>query len=53
MPLRFSGFPHNVPLEAASLGASNDEVLAEVLGYSADKIAGLVAEGVLYSNPDT
>jgi len=53
MPLRFSGFPHNVPLEAASLGASNDEVLTGVLGYSADKIAGLVAEGVLFSNPET
>ena len=53
MPLRFSGFPHNVPLEASSLGASNDDVLGNVLGYSADKIASLLAEGVLYSNPDT
>jgi len=53
MPLRFSGFPHNVPLEASSLGAGNAEVLGGVLGYSPDRIAGLVADGVLFSNPDT
>lgn len=53
MPLRFSGFPHNVPLQASSLGAGNAEVLTGVLGYSAERIASLVAEGVLFSNPDT
>lgn len=53
MPLRFSAFEHNQPLEAASLGEHNGEVLAEVLGYDAAKIDGLAEAGVLHANPDT
>ena len=53
MPLRFSGFPNNIPLEAAFVGQHNDEVLSEVLGYDAARIEALRAAGVLHSNPDT
>jgi crotonobetainyl-CoA:carnitine CoA-transferase CaiB-like acyl-CoA transferase len=53
MPLRFSGFEHNQPLEAASLGEHNDEVLRDVLGYEPARIETLRAAGVLHSNPDT
>lgn len=53
MPLRFSGFPHNVALEASALGADNAAVLGGLLGYSAERLAALTAEGVLFSNPDT
>lgn len=53
MPLRFSGFEHNQPLESASLGEHNAAVLSEVLGYDAGRIAELADAGVLYANPDT
>ena len=53
MPLRFSGFEHNQPLDAAYLGEHNEEVLSEVLGYDAARIETLRAAGVLHSNPDT
>lgn len=53
MPLRFSGFPHNVAMEASALGADNAAVLGGLLGYSAERLAALTAEGVLFSNPDT
>lgn len=53
MPLRFSGFPNNIPLEAAFVGQHNDEVLSEVLGYDAARIEALRVAGVLHSNPDT
>ena len=53
MPLRFSGFEHNQPLDAAYLGEHNEAVLSEVLGYDAARIEALRAAGVLHSNPDT
>jgi len=53
MPLRFSDFPHNMPLSASHLGQDNAEVLSKVLGYSADRVATLAASGILHSNPDT
>lgn len=53
MPLRFSGFPHNVPMEASALGADNAAVLSGLLGYSEERLAALTADGVLFSNPDT
>lgn len=53
MPLRFSAFEHNQPLEAASLGEHNAAVLSEVLGYDEGKIAALAEAGVLYENPET
>lgn len=53
MPLRFSGFEHNQPLEAAFLGQHNEAVLTEMLGYDAARIDELRAAGVLHSNADT
>ena len=53
MPLRFSGFEHNQPLEAAYLGEHNDEVLTDVLGYDPERVEALRAAGVLHSNSDT
>ena len=53
MPLRFSGFPHNIPLTAVHLGQSNAEVLSSMLGFSTEKIAALTTQGVLQANPET
>ncbi|MGE0486425.1 MAG: CaiB/BaiF CoA transferase family protein [Gammaproteobacteria bacterium] len=53
MPLRFKGFPHNPPLDAAALGEHNGQVLTEILGYDAARVAALGEAGVLFSNPDT
>jgi crotonobetainyl-CoA:carnitine CoA-transferase CaiB-like acyl-CoA transferase len=53
MPLRFSGFPNNIPLDAAYLGQHNAEILSSVLGYSAERIDTLAQNGVLYANPET
>ena len=53
MPLRFSGFPHNIPLDAAYLGEHNAEVLTNMLGYSAERIGALAEAGVIYADPET
>lgn len=53
MPLRFSGFPNNIPLESAYTGQHNEEVLSGMLGYDAARIAVLKASGVLQVNEDT
>lgn len=53
MPLRFSGFPNNIPLEAAHLGQHNAEVLSSMLGLSSARIDELRAAGVLHANPAT
>ncbi|MSQ68345.1 MAG: CoA transferase [Gammaproteobacteria bacterium] len=53
MPLRFSAFPNNIPLEAAFVGQHNDAVLSQVLGYDAARIEALRATGVLHTNPNT
>ena len=46
-PLRFSEQPEFPELTAPLLGEHNQRVLGELLGYSADKIAALVTNGVL------
>ena len=46
-PIKFRNLPNNVPLEAPTLGEHNEEVLAGLLGHSADEIAQLRADGVL------
>ncbi len=51
MPLRFSAFPGHLDLEAPFLGEHNAQVLGEHLGYSKDRIAGLLAKGVLAAEP--
>ena len=47
MPLKFSEFPDDPPLEAATLGQHNEEILREVLGRSAKEIEELRAAKVL------
>jgi crotonobetainyl-CoA:carnitine CoA-transferase CaiB-like acyl-CoA transferase len=46
-PLRFSDFPGELPLEMATLGQHNAEILQGYLGYSPEKIAQLESAGVL------
>jgi crotonobetainyl-CoA:carnitine CoA-transferase CaiB-like acyl-CoA transferase len=47
MPLRFSEFPTDLPLEAATLGQHNGEILRHWLGRSDQEIANLHAAKVL------
>jgi CoA:oxalate CoA-transferase len=47
VPLRFSRFKNDLPLEAAFLGEHSREVLREFLGYSDEAIAALEADGVI------
>jgi crotonobetainyl-CoA:carnitine CoA-transferase CaiB-like acyl-CoA transferase len=47
MPLRFSAFPDELPLDAPFLGEHNQDVLGALPGYDAARIAALEAAGVL------
>jgi crotonobetainyl-CoA:carnitine CoA-transferase CaiB-like acyl-CoA transferase len=47
MPLKFSRFPKDLPLEAATLGQHNQEVLTTYLGRSAQEVQILRDAGVL------
>jgi crotonobetainyl-CoA:carnitine CoA-transferase CaiB-like acyl-CoA transferase len=47
MPLRFSEIPGTLPLEAATLGQHNDEILRDWLGRGDKEIADLRAAGIL------
>ena len=47
MPLKFSEFPNDPPLEAATLGQHNEEILREWLGRGAKEIEELRAAKVL------
>lgn len=47
-PLRFSEAPELRTMEAPLLGEHNAEVLREYLGYSAERISQLEADGVLH-----
>ena len=47
VPLRFSEFPDELPLEAPFLGEHNAAVLDGLPGYDAARIAALTAQGVL------
>ena len=47
MPLKFSAFPEALPLEAATLGQHNGEVLSDLLGRSDREIEELRTAGVL------
>lgn len=53
MPLRFSDFPHNIPLSASHLGEHNADILRDMLGYSKADIDALYENEVLYANPET
>jgi crotonobetainyl-CoA:carnitine CoA-transferase CaiB-like acyl-CoA transferase len=48
VPLRFSEFPDELPLDAPFLGEHNAAVLAELPGYDAARIAALETTGVLH-----
>ena len=47
MPLRFSEFPDNLPLEAPFLGEHNEEILTGYLGYTSEQVQALEHDGVL------
>ena len=47
MPIKFSEYPEDLPLEAATLGQHNEQVLTDVLGYSAEDVAQLRTDGIL------
>ena len=47
-PMRFSAFPEELQLPAPTLGQHNAEVLRDYLGYSAERIEKLEADGILY-----
>lgn len=47
MPLKFSRFPKDLPLEAATLGQHNEEVLTTYLGRSAADVQRLREAGVV------
>ena len=53
MPIRFSDFEHNQSLKASSLGQDNQAVLADVLGYSAEKISDLAERKVIFADSNT
>ena len=48
VPLKFSQFPEELPLQAPLLGEHNGEILTSYLGYSAERIKQLEGDGVLY-----
>jgi len=51
MPLRFSQFPEELPLQAASLGEHNEEILRTYLSYTPEQVRQLESEGVLKRDP--
>lgn len=53
MPIRFSAFPAELDLDAAPLGAHNEDVVRGVLGKDADTYDRLVASGVLRHEPES
>jgi CoA:oxalate CoA-transferase len=47
MPLKFSRFPQDLPLQAATLGQHNEEILTTYLGRTPEDVRRLRADGVL------
>jgi len=47
MPLKFSEFPDELPLQAPFLGEHNEEVLCHYLSYTPEQVRKLESEGVL------
>jgi len=50
IPIKYSETPGTVRLHPPLLGEHTDEVLAEMLGYSSDRIKLLKAQGVIVAN---
>jgi CoA:oxalate CoA-transferase len=51
VPVKFSQWPENTPVEAALLGEHNEQVLRELLALSGPDIAALYADKVLVRDP--
>ncbi|MQA84292.1 MAG: CoA transferase [Streptosporangiales bacterium] len=51
IPLRFSAFPTELPLQAPFLGEHNQEVLSRYLGYGSEAYRELKDAGVLVEEP--
>lgn len=51
MPLRFSEFPDELPLQAPFLGEHNEEVLRDYLSYTPEQVRSLESEGILKHEP--
>ena len=49
MPLRFSGFPDELILDAPYLGEHNHDVLEGLLAMTATEVDALIEEGVLHA----
>jgi CoA:oxalate CoA-transferase len=49
VPMRFSGFPDELDLEAPLLGEHNERVLTSYLGYTPAQVRELEEQGVLFS----
>lgn len=47
MPLKFSEFPDELPLETPRLGEHNEEILRSYLSYTPQQVQALESEGVL------
>lgn len=47
MPVKFSDFPEDLPLEAATLGEHNEEIVTSILGHSSEELAALRDSGIL------
>ena len=47
MPLHFSAYENNLPLEAPYLGEHTEEILSGILGMDASKIEALTQKGIL------
>jgi crotonobetainyl-CoA:carnitine CoA-transferase CaiB-like acyl-CoA transferase len=52
MPLRFSEFPDELPLQAPLLGEHNEEILTSYLAYSPEQVRQLESDGVLKRDPE-
>ncbi|MDH4144725.1 MAG: CoA transferase [Acidimicrobiia bacterium] len=50
-PLRFSSFPGQPDLHAASLGAHNREIVCDLVGWTNERYERLVERGVLLADP--
>jgi crotonobetainyl-CoA:carnitine CoA-transferase CaiB-like acyl-CoA transferase len=47
MPIKFSEFPDDLELEAATLGEHNQAIVTDLLGHSEEEVAQMRADGLL------
>lgn len=53
MPIKMSAFPTEAELSATSLGADNEAILSEILGWDETAIAAARAANVIHQNPQS